>query len=143
MPDVIPAHAFALPIAVEESAIDMQGHASNVEVLRWVSRAAWAHSRALGWDEQAYRKLGAWFVVRRHEIDYLASAQLGDQLIDYTWPSAAHKASAERRHVIVRPADGVVIARALNVWALVDIQSGRPRRLTPELCATFDPRRFT
>jgi acyl-CoA thioester hydrolase len=142
MPSAAPVNAFAMPITVDQAAIDMQGHASNVEVLRWISRAAWAHSRALGWDEQAYRRLGAWFVVRRHEIDYLTSAQLGDELIVHTWPSAAGKASAERRHLIVRPADCAIIARALNVWALGDIVTGRPRRRPAELKASFNPAHF-
>ncbi len=142
MPTPIPSNAFVLPLTVDDTAIDLQGHASNVEVVRWISRAAWAHSRALGWDEAAYHEHGAWFVVRRHEVDYIASAKLGDELLIHTWPSALGKASAERRHIITRPADNAIIARAVNMWALVDIQTGRPRRITPELQRTFDPARF-
>ena len=139
----IPARdPFLLEITVGEEDIDAQNHASNVTVVKWMSRAAWAHSRALGWDLEAYRQIGGWWVVRRHEIDYLASARLGESLICATWPSGLGKATAERRHVIYRPADEAIIARGLNVWAFVDMQSARPRRIPPGLRKTFHPDRF-
>jgi acyl-CoA thioester hydrolase len=139
---IVPANAFELSIRVDRDEVDLQGHASNVAVVRWISRAAWAHSRALGFDEQAYRQLGAWFVVRRHEVDYHGYARPGDELIAYTWPSALRKVVAERRHVIERVSDRVPIAEAINVWAYVSIDSGRPVRIPPAVRQAFDPARF-
>jgi acyl-CoA thioester hydrolase len=138
----IPANAFALSIDVARDAVDLQGHVSNVEIVRWMSRAAWAHSRALGFDEARYRQLGAWFVVRRHEIDYHASAVAGDRLICHTWPTALGKATAERRYIIRRTGDGVLIAAGRTVWAYVDMTTGRPVRIPQEVGAAFEPGRF-
>ena len=115
---------------------------SNVEIVRLLGEAAWAHSQALGWDLAAYRALGCWWVVRRHEVDYLTPARLGDELVCYTWPTDFTKATGIRRHEVVRPADGVVIARGLNTWALIDIETYRPRRIPPELQEAFDPAKF-
>lgn len=81
-------------------------------------------------------------MVKRHEIDYLAPAYEGEELLQWTWPSAAGRSAAERRHLIRREADGAVIARGFNRWAYVDIATGRPARMPPEVLAAFDPAKF-
>lgn len=128
---------FVLRVTVDAADIDAQSHASNVAVVDWMNRAAIAHSAALGFDAAAYRRLGAMFVVRRHEIDYLRPARAGDELLCGTWLSLMDKATAERRHEVVRAADGVLIARGLNIWAFVDAATGRPRRIHDEVLRAF------
>ena len=139
MTAVIPPNAFALPFTVDAGMVDVQQRVSNQEYVGILARAATKHSEALGWGLAAYHELGAWWVVRRHEIDYLQPARLGDELVCHTWPCAFSKAKAQRRHVITRPSDGATILSALNTWALIDIASERPRRIPPELIAAFDP----
>ena len=133
---------FALTFAVRREDLDELEHVSNVRVLFWMNRAAVEHSASLGWDLDRYRREGGVFVVRRHEIDYLASAKLGDQIVHYTWPSAISRATAERMHEIRRVADDKVIARGMNVWAYVDVATGRPLRLPHVLLEAFDPAKF-
>ena len=110
---------FVLRVRVDDEHIDGQGHASNVAFVDWMNRAAIEHSAALGLDLAAYQRLGAMFVVRRHEIDYVRPARAGDQLLCATWIERMEKASAERRHEIVRAGDGELIARGRNMWAFV------------------------
>lgn len=133
-----PGNAFVMPIDVGDDDIDEQGHVSNVTIVKWMSRAAYAHSAALGWDMDRYHADGAWFVVRRHEIDYHGYARAGDQLALTTWPCGMGKARADRRHVIRRQADDALIATGLNVWAYVDAATGRPRRIPDDLRRAFD-----
>ena len=142
MSESIPDNAFRWPVTVTHAEIDGLGHASNVAVVGWISRAAWEHSRTLGYDLDQYREAGGVFVVRRHEIDYRAQARLDDELICWTWPTALAKATAERRHRILRPADGTVIAEAHNVWAFMDMDTGRPKRIPSAVRETFDPGKF-
>ncbi len=138
----VPARAFVLPLTVAPEDVDEQGHASNVRILGYMNQAAIAHSEALGYDVARYREVGGIFVVRRHEIDYLASAYAGERLEAYTWPCALRRSTAERRHELRRPADGAVIARGHNLWVWVDIASRRPARIPAEVAAAFDPARF-
>lgn len=133
---------FALEITVAPEDIDEQRHVSNVRVLDWMNRAAIAHSAALGFDFPRYQEVGGIFVVRRHEIDYLLPAYLGERLVLYTWPSARKRAIAERRHELRRRDDGAVLARGLNVWVFVDLERGKPRPMPPEVVEAFDPARF-
>jgi acyl-CoA thioester hydrolase len=138
----VPSRAFELTLRVGPGDIDVQDHVSNVAVVSWMNQAAWRHSQALGFDAAHYRGMGAMWVVRRHEIDYLRQAVLGDELICRTWPSALSKAAAERRHRIERVADGAVIATGLNLWAFIDASTGRPMRIPESVRAAFDPERF-
>lgn len=133
---------FVLPVKVRPEHIDAQGHASNVAILSWMNEAAIAHSAQLGYNAIAYQKLQSMFVVRRHEIDYHRPAIDGDDLLCATWLTLMEKATAHRRHEIIRLSDGQKIATGLNIWAYVDIPSGRPRRIHPEILAAFDPAHF-
>jgi len=143
MSEPVPPNAFAVRFVVTEDMVDVQGRVSNHEYVRLLAQAAAEHSASLGWGLEAYRRLGAWWVVRRHEIDYLQPAHFGDELLCRTWPCGVSKASARRRHVIERPSDGTRILEALNTWALIDVASGRPRRIPRELIEAFDPARWT
>lgn len=126
---------FAIPITPEAADIDELGHVSNLVYLRWVLEAAMAHSRSVGWDFSRYRELGAVFMVRRHEIDYVAQVTLGQVLRAETWVETWRPASCIRKTEILR--DGQVVARGATTWALIALASGRPQRIPDELLALF------
>jgi acyl-CoA thioester hydrolase len=117
--------------------VDELGHVSNVAYLRWVQDAAKSHSEAVGWDFSAYQRLGAVFVVRRHELDYLAPSYEGEDIELCTWIEWWKAATSERKTRIVRVGDGRELARASTLWALVTTDAGRPTRITPELRTAF------
>jgi acyl-CoA thioester hydrolase len=133
MPHEAPRHRLELVAQPEE--IDELGHVSNIAYVRWIQHAAKEHSAALGWDHAAYRRLGAVFVVKRHEIDYRAPAFAGDRIELCTWVEWWRTASTMRRTDITR--DGTLLASSATVWALVAFESGRPRRIPDELRLPF------
>jgi acyl-CoA thioester hydrolase len=126
---------FAILIQPAAADIDELGHVSNLVYLRWVQEVAMAHSRARGWDWERYRSFGAVFMVRRHEIDYVAQVTLGQTLSAETWVDSWRPASCIRRTELVR--DGKVVARAATTWALISLAGGRPQRIPDELIAQF------
>ena len=129
------AERFAIPVVPAASDIDELGHVSNLVYLRWVAEVAMAHSAARGWDVPRYRVLGAVFMVRRHEIDYVAQVTLGQVLSVETWVDSWKLASCIRKTEIVRA--GQVVARAATTWAMIGLASGRPQRMPDELVAAF------
>ena len=133
---------FIWRVRIAPDDIDPQDHVSNVAIVGYMSAAAWQHSKALGFAAAEYLALGGMWVVKRHEIDYHAQAMLGDELLCHTWPSGLAKASAERRHRIIRVADSALIAEGLNVWAYLDAATGRPARIPSILREAFDPANF-
>jgi len=130
------AERFAIPITPAAADIDELGHVSNLVYLRWVMEVAMAHSRARGWDWARYRALGAAFMVRRHEIDYVAQVTLGEQLRAETWVDSWRLASCIRKTELLR--DGKVVARAATTWAMIGLTSGRPQKIPEEMVALFD-----
>lgn len=126
---------FTLPITATAADIDELGHVSNLVYVRWVLDVAMAHSRALGWDHAAYRAYGAVFVVRRHEIDYVAQVREGEALVAETWVEDWRPASCVRRTELRR--GDQVVARGATTWAFISIDRGRPQRIPEQLLALF------
>ena len=128
-----PANAFSHRFVVPESDIDELGHAGNVSWVRWVNEVATAHSADVGLDLPAYREIGLLWVVRRHDIEYLAPAFAGQEVEASTWIESVRGATACRRTLFRRTSDGVALARAATTWVLLSMPSGRPTRVTAEL----------
>jgi acyl-CoA thioester hydrolase len=126
---------FTMPITVAAADIDELGHVGNLTYVRWILDVATAHSRALGWDHARYREHGAVFVVRRHEVDYIAQVFGGEELVGETWVDAWRPASCIRRTELRR--GGQVVARGATTWAFISLTSGRPQRITDELRELF------
>lgn len=126
---------FALPITPTAADIDELGHVSNLVYLRWVLDVATAHSSSLGWSHPEYRALGSVFVVRRHEIDYVAQVLVGDQLIGETWVDSWKLASCIRKTELRRGEQ--VVARAATTWAMLSFDSGRPTKIPDHLRELF------
>ena len=117
--------------------IDELGHVSNIEIVRWIQDIAWAHSIAVGWDVDRYRAVGAVFVVRRHEIDYLRPVMAGDEVEVQTWIESWTGAASIRATRVRRLADGVAVAAGATQWVFVSIASGRPRRIPADVATAF------
>lgn len=126
---------FRFPITPSEADIDALGHVSNLVYLRWVLEAATAHSVAKGWGQAEYIALGNVWVVRRHELDYLAQVTTGQSLVAETWVETWKAASCVRRTELIR--EGQVVARAATTWAFMSLANGRPQRIPESLRETF------
>jgi acyl-CoA thioester hydrolase len=133
----VPAHSISFHVG--EGDIDELGHVSNIAYVRWIQEVAMAHSSAVGLDFETYRELGAVFVVRRHEIDYLRPVLRGERLEVRTWIDSASAAKAMRATEIVRVDDegAVPVARALTTWGYIDTTSGRPTRIPDRVRIAF------
>jgi acyl-CoA thioester hydrolase len=128
---------FQLDLVVSDDDIDMLGHASNIAFVRWIQDAATAHSAAVGLDLDAYRRLGAVFVVVRHEIDYLRPALRAEELQARTWISSVMAAKCLRTTQLVRKRDEQIVARGVTTWGFVAFETGRPKRITDDVRAAF------
>jgi acyl-CoA thioester hydrolase len=102
---------------------------NNVAWVALVVDLATAHSDSVGLDARAYRELGAWWIVRRQEIDYHAPAFLGDEILQETWLSSMRGARSVRETRFTRESDGVLLLSATTTWAYVGAESQRPRRI--------------
>ena len=128
------AEPYELPIDVQPEDIDELGHVNNVTYLRWVQEAATAHWRAVAApadQEQLY-----WVVVR-HEIDYLHPAMPGDRIVARTWVGTATRIKFDRHTELLRERDRKPLARARTVWCPIDARTGKPTAVSAEVRAVF------
>ena len=77
------------------------------------------------------------WIVLRHEIDYRQAARLGDAIVARTWVGGATRLKFERHTEILRAADRTLLAKALTIWCPIDVRTGRPTAVSPELRAIF------
>lgn len=122
------------PITIIESDIDGQGHVNNIIYLKWVQEAAIAH-----WNSVAdiYMQEANFWVVSRHEIDYLKSAYLNSKLVAKTWVTEPQGAKSERYVTISDAETETVYANIKTTFYLLDAKSKRPKRIDAEIVNVF------
>lgn len=128
------AERFEQIISVLPQDIDQFDHVNNIVYLRWVQDVSIAHWYAAATNAQK-EKIG-WVVVR-HEIDYLSSARLSDEIIARTCVGGADKNIFERFTEMIRASDLKVLARARTLWCPIDLHSHRPIRVGADVYERF------
>lgn len=128
---------FELEHKVAPDEIDGLGHVNNLVYLGWFIEAASAHSDAAGWPHHRMIEMGEGWVVRRHEIDYLAQVLPGDTVVIRTWIDSAERTSSVRKYEIIRPSDGKTVCRGLTVWVWINYGTGRAARIPAEVYGAF------
>jgi acyl-CoA thioester hydrolase len=100
----------------------------------------------VGWPFERYRQHGAVFVVRRHEIDYVAPVVLGQKVRLETWVESARAASCVRRTEIFVVSEGEagdgkskdqLVCRGTTLWAFMGFADGKPQRIPEQVVQAF------
>ena len=117
--------------------IDAFGHVNNEVYLRWLLEAATAHSDSLGYSTAKFVELGAGFVVRRHELDYLLPVFLKDEIRVETWSEFFEGAAGFRNYVIINVKNERKILTAKSKFVFVDLKSGRPMAIPEAIMRAF------
>ena len=126
--------AFEMALTARAEHIDELGHVNNAVWVQWIQEVAVAH-----WDsvaDPAHKDAYFWVIVR-HEIDYLRAALEGDRVVGRTWVGDAPKGARFDRHMEFTGNDGRLCVRARTFWAIIDKALGRPIRVPPEVVAPF------
>jgi acyl-CoA thioester hydrolase len=120
---------FTMTITVRPEDTDRLGHANNVVYVRWLEEVSWQHIDSLGMTWALHEETGKAMAITRTELDYLASANAGDELVLGTWLTDWDgRFRSARQFQLIRPADGKTLLRALSTHAFVDMKSQRPAR---------------
>lgn len=110
--------------------IDELRHVNNAVYVQWMESCAWQHSNTLGLGLAFFTELDRSMAVLRHEIDYLASAYLDDEVLMGTWLlKTGSRLKMDRLFQLVRPVDGVTLLRARTTFVCVQLSTGQPRRM--------------
>jgi len=128
---------FEHPHVVAADEIDEQGHANNVAYVAWMQDAAIAHSASLGWTAERYERMGQGWVARKHVVEYLRPAFVGDEILIETHVADMRRATSVRRYRIFRRSDRELLAKAETHWAFINYATGRPTRIPEEIIRSF------
>ncbi|WP_419810599.1 acyl-CoA thioesterase [Bacterioplanoides sp.] len=129
-------NAFGKSFTVSEEEIDGYGHVNNAVYLKWLDATVWEHTRSVGLSEHACMELKRGMAVVRHEIDYLASAYLNDEIVVFNWlTNNDGKLRASRVFQVVRISDQKTLLRAKTDYICTNLENGRPARM-PEIFKT-------
>jgi acyl-CoA thioester hydrolase len=125
---------FELTFTAGPEHIDELGHVNNAVWVQWIQQVAVAHWESVA--DPAHKDAYYWVVVR-HEIDYLRAAHAGDVVTARTWVADAPKGARFDRFIEFMGADGKACVRSRTQWAIIDKALGRPIRVPPEVIAPF------
>jgi acyl-CoA thioester hydrolase len=125
------------PITVSLEAIDANGHANNIEFVRWMQEAAVSHADAAGCTA-ATLAAGSTWVVRSHQIEYLRPAFKDERIDVRTWVVDFRRAFSRRKYEFVRAGDQTVLARGETNWVYLEVSSGRPRSIPTNIAGMFE-----
>ncbi|MDE3253527.1 MAG: acyl-CoA thioesterase [Bacteroidota bacterium] len=129
-----PDFPFAFQLTVLPEHIDDQQHVNNVVYVQFMQEVANRH-----WQKFVTPELDntvVW-VVRKHEVEYLAPAYLNEVLEIRTWTGEHTAVTWNRHYEIIRPSDQKIICKAQSVWVLLDKASGKPRRIEEAILRVF------
>ncbi|PCI35220.1 MAG: thioesterase [Flavobacteriaceae bacterium] len=119
---------FYIKHRVTSDEIDALGHVNNVCYIQWVQHAAEKHWNVLS-KNHAFNSY-VWVVIR-HEIDYLASAKIDDEITIRTWVGDSYGVKSERFVEILK--DGKILVKATTIWCLLDKNSMKVMRIPAEV----------
>jgi len=127
------APVFEMALTALPEDIDMLGHVNNAVWVQWMEKVAIAHWEAVA--EASHQEAYFWVVVR-HEVDYLRPAHDGDRIIARTWAEPPQGAKSVRVMEFLGN-DGRQCVKSRTQWAIIDKAAGRPIRVPPEVIAPF------
>ena len=125
---------FELTFVARPEHIDELGHVNNAVWVRWMEQVAVAHWRSVA--DPDHQDDYFWVVVR-HEIDYLREVIEGERITARTWVGERPQGARFDRLMEFTGPDGKVCVRAKTQWAIIDKALGRPIRVPPEVVAPF------
>ena len=125
---------FELTFTALPEHIDELGHVNNAVWVQWMELVAVAHWRSVA--DPGHQDDYFWVVVR-HEIDYLRAVLEGERIIARTWVGDAPQGARFDRHMEFIGEDGKPRVRARTQWAIIDKALGRPIRVPTEVVAPF------
>ena len=130
---------FDLNIQVLPEHIDLLGHVNNVLYVQWMQDVATAHIEQLGLGLAQYLQLKHAMVAVEHHVQYRKAAFEGEDLILRTWLDDLNTLYSFRQYVFYRPKDQGILFVGQTKWACIEIESGRPKRMSPSFTQAYQP----
>jgi acyl-CoA thioester hydrolase len=127
---------YTAAVAVRHYELDAWGRVYPAAHLRNVAEVAVEASTAAGFSAQWYAALGAQWIVRQTTATFHRAVGRDARCTLRTWVADFRRVRSRRCYEV--HADGVLAVEAESDWVLIDVATGRPRRIPVEVERTFD-----
>ena len=111
---------------------DCGGVVHNIAYLRMIETCRTRLAAVMGMELVQMTETGEFPVVVRTEIDYKRPAKLGDWISLHGWVDSIGRASFDCKFELKRESTGELLVTSKQTLALVQMPSGRPKRLPKE-----------
>ena len=116
---------------------DAYRHLNNANYLRYMQETAFDASADVGYGEEKYLTLGAIWLIRETEIEYLRPIQ-SDEIVDViTWVDDFRRVRSRRMYEFRLVKSNETAARAMTDWVYLDRNTSRPMEIPDELVCAF------
>ncbi len=115
------------------------GHINYAVYLNYLEQAAAEHHAAMGLTVARMAELGAGFTIRDVELHYHGYAVMGDELVITTWLESCSGVRAVRCSEVRHVATDRCLVTARTLWVWVNLETGRPQRLSQEVLDCIYP----
>ena len=130
---------FDLTLTVKPEHIDILGHVNNVMYVHWMQDVALAHIEELGLGLKEYVELKHAMVAVEHHVQYRKAALEGETIVLRTWLSDINSLYLFRQYAFYRPSDKALLFVGNTKWACIEIDTGRPKRMSPTFTQAYQP----
>ena len=127
---------YTATVAVRHHELDAWGRVYPATHLRTVAEVAVQASAAAGFDPAWYDALGAHWIVRRTLARFHRPVGRDATCVVKTWVADFRRVRSRRCYEI-RVGDALAV-EAESDWVLIDVATGRPRRIPADVERTFD-----
>ncbi len=120
--------SFQYSFLVEEQHLDALNHVNNVVYIQWINDVSEKHWSTI--TTEALDKNYFWVVIR-HEVDYINQAVLGNMITIFTWVGESRGVKSVR-HVQIQKGEQILV-KAQTTWCLIDAQTFKPTRIKEDI----------
>ncbi len=112
---------FRKKLTVDVHDVDFNGITRLSSLMRYIQSAAQSQLDSNGMTYDELKKRNRAFILSKIKMEFTEPVRANEPLTAITFPCESHGFSFLRCYALER--DGVIIGRAVSVWALIDIES--------------------
>ncbi|HEX7587793.1 MAG TPA: acyl-CoA thioesterase [Anaerolineae bacterium] len=126
-------------LTVRSYELKSDGGVGHAVFLQWFQEAAFEASASRGFGMKEYNEMGAAWVMRGVDVEFLESARYLEEIEISTWVSDLHRVRSHREYEARRAIDRFLLARARVDWVFLDATTLALRRVPTEMGKLFEP----
>lgn len=129
--------AYQFESRVRYSEMDIEQRLTRVSLVDYFQDSSTFQSESCGNGLEYLKSLDRAWMILSWQIEIIRRPRLGERIVTKTWPHG-FKAFYGYRNYVMYDETGEMLAKANSVWAFMDVKTGHPAKLSPELISDYE-----